>query len=95
LAVVGQFRVESGAQADHEALDAVVSGAMDRGGGPPAALMAHLVRPDGEGFVVLQVWRSEAEMRRFHESVLMPALDQLNLVSGKWTVWPLWGFAAP
>jgi hypothetical protein len=95
MAVVGQFRVESGVQSDHEALDAVVSAAIDRDGGPPAGLMAHLVRPEGEGFVVLQVWRSESEMRRYHESVVTPALDQLNLVSAEWKVWPLWGFAVP
>jgi len=40
MAVVGELRVASGAQADHEALDAVVSAAVDRAGGPPAGLMA-------------------------------------------------------
>ena len=95
MAVVGELRVASGAQSDHEALDAVVSAAMDRAGGPPVGLMAHMVRPDGEGFVIIGVWRSESEMRRFYESVVLPGLDQLRLVPGESTVWPLWGFAAP
>jgi hypothetical protein len=95
MAVVGELRVASGAQSDHEALDAVVSAAMDRAGGPPAGLMAHVVRPDGEGFVIMGVWRSESEMRQFHESVVLPGLDELSLVPGESTVWPLWGFAAP
>ena len=95
MAVISELRVEAGAQSDYEALDALVSAAMDRGGGPPAALMAHMVRPDGEGFVIIGVWRSESGMRAFQESVILPGLDQLSMVPGKSMVWPLWGFAAP
>ena len=68
---------------------------MPRAGGPPAGLMAHMVRPDGEGFVIIGVWRSEPEMRQFNESVVLPGLDEVSLVPGESTVWPLWGFAAP
>lgn len=95
MAVVGQFHVAPATQSDYDALDAVVSAAIDRAGGPPPALMAHMARPDREGFVIIEVWRSEADMRAYHESVVGPALDQLNLVSGERTVSPIWGFAAP
>ena len=95
MAVVGELRVASGAQTDHEALDAVVSAAMASAGGPPAGLMAHVVRPDSEGFVIIGVWRSELEMRQFHKSVVLPGLVEVGLVAGQSTVWPLWGFAAP
>ncbi len=71
MAVVGELRVASGAQSDHEALDAVVSAAMDRAGGPPAGLMVHVVRPDGDGFAIMGVGRSEFERRQFHESVVL------------------------
>ena len=95
MAVIGELQVASGVQSDYDALDALVSAAMGRDGAPPAGLMAHMVRPDGEGFVIIGVWRSESGMRQFQESVILPGLDQLSLVPGESKVWPLWGFAAP
>jgi hypothetical protein len=95
MAVIGQLLVTAGAQSDHDALDAVVSAAMARDGGPPAGLMAHMVRPDGDGFMIIDVWHTESAMRQFFESVVLPGLEEVQLVPRELDVWPLWGFAAP
>lgn len=43
-------------------------------GGPPAGLMAHYVRPAGDGFVICDVGRTEADWRPFYEQVMLASL---------------------
>ncbi len=95
MAVVVEIRVLQASKADHEALDAGVEAAMGQQGGPPAGLMAHFARPEGDGFVICDVWRSEADMRPFVDGVILPALAAAGLASEEPIVSPAWGFARP
>ncbi len=63
-------------------------------GGLPAGLMVHNVRPDRDGFVITEVWRTESEMRHFHEAAVMPALAEVGLDGAEVAGGPL-GFAKP
>ena len=64
-------------------------------GGPPAEFMVNIVRPDSDGFLITAVWRTESEMRRFHEAISVPAFAELGLDAQELEVWPVWGFARP
>ena len=68
---------------------------MVRRGGPPAGLMLHLTRPQGEGFMLINVWRSEAEMRPFYDDVVLPQLAEVGLAHEESKVSPVWAFARP
>jgi hypothetical protein len=95
MAVVGEVRVRSASRAECDALEDRVSSAMMSMGGPPAGFMVTVVRPDSDGFLMIEVWRTESEMRRFHEAVVVPAFAELGLNAQELEVWPVWGFARP
>jgi hypothetical protein len=79
MAVVGDMRIRSASRAECDALEERVTSAMTTMGGPPAGLMVTIVRPDTDGFLITGVWRTESEMRRFYEAVVVPALAELRL----------------
>ena len=57
--------------------------------------MSHAVYPEGEGFVIAEVWRSETEGRRYLDDVLRPLVSGLGLNAHETTVRPIWSFARP
>jgi hypothetical protein len=57
--------------------------------------MSHVVCPQGDGFVVVQVWRTEAEGVGYLDDQLRPLLDQVGLTVTQTTARPVWSFARP
>ncbi|MFJ8012858.1 hypothetical protein [Streptomyces sp. NPDC096339] len=48
-------------------------------GNPPAGLLVHTASPDERGgWMVVDVWESEADYRRFVEDRIMPAARELG-----------------
>ena len=66
MAVLVQLSVSPATQEEFNELDARVGQSMMAAGGPPAGLMSHVVYPEGDGFVVAEVWRTEAEGQASH-----------------------------
>lgn len=69
--------------------------AIAESGAPPVGLMVHIGHPTGDGFTIQDVWRSEAELRSFYESVFMPALAAIGLTYEEPSVTPVWSLALP
>ncbi|WP_350277589.1 hypothetical protein [Kribbella sp. HUAS MG21] len=95
MAVLLQVSVISGTHDQFDELDDRVGQAMEEAGGPPPGLMSHVVYPDGDGFVVADVWRTESEGSSFVDDVLRPLLAELHLKAGETTARPVWSFARP
>ena len=95
MAVVVEILVPRGTQAQYDQLDAGMEAAMGQMGGPPPGLTVHVVRPAGEGFLLSQVWRGEADMRPFYDEVMLPRLVDAGLEPREPSVSTVWGFAAP
>ena len=96
MAVRLQFRVTPATQ-DHQfnQLDEKVGQSMQESGGPPAGLMSHVVYPEADGFIVAEVWRSQAEEEPYIDDVLRPMLSDLGLTAEETTIQPVWSFARP
>jgi hypothetical protein len=95
MAVVLQLFVTSATREQFDELDARVGQAMSDEGGPPPGLMSHVVYPEGDGFVVAEIWRSESEGQRYVDDMLRPLLTEVNLAAGETTARPVWSFARP
>jgi hypothetical protein len=95
MAVVLTVTVSPATREQYNALDDRVGEAMDAAGGPPAGLMSHVVYPEGEGFVVADVWRSEAEGRDYVDGQLRELIADVDLTPGTTEVLPVWSFARP
>ncbi len=95
MAALLQILVTPATQAQFDELDAAVGEAMERAGGPPPGLMSHVVYPKGDGFVVADVWRQEADGRKYVDTVLRLLLANLGLAARETTVLPVWSFARP
>ena len=95
MAVLLQLTVTPATQEQFDQLDARVGESMTQAGGPPAGLMSHVVYPQGEGFVVADVWRTQAEGQPYLDEVLRPLLVELGLTATKTTLLPVWSFARP
>ena len=95
MALVVEVRFARGTRDQHDAADIKVTEAMETLGGPPAGLMFHLTWPDTDGFVILDVWRTEAEAREFLEAVLYPAIADIALTPDEPIFRPVWGMANP
>ena len=93
--IVYESRVANAPKADLDLLDVAVSGAIEELGGPPDGLMVHVVRPEGDGFVIIEVWRDEDTMRRFNDAVLVPRLAEQGLVITGEQTSAVWSFARP
>jgi hypothetical protein len=87
--------VSAATQDQFNELDARVGQSMIQAGGPPAGLMSHVVYPEGDGFVVADVWRTQAEGRDFVDDVLRPLVTEVGLTAHETTVLPVWSFARP
>ena len=64
-------------------------------GGPPVGLMSHVVYPEGDGFVVAEVWRSESAGQHYVDEVLRPLVGGVSLTAADTRVRPVWSFARP
>ena len=95
MAVLLQLPVAPATQEQFNELDAMVGQSMMEAGGPPDGLMSHAVYPEGEGFIVAQVWRSEADGRPYVDDVLRPMVTGLGLNAHETIVRPVWSFARP
>jgi hypothetical protein len=95
MAVLLHVTVTPATQEQFDQLDARVGQTMSQAGGPPAGLMSHVVYPHGEGFVVAEVWRTQAEGEPYVNEVLRPLVIDLGLTVTKSTVLPVWSFARP
>ena len=95
MAVLLQLTVTPATHEQFDQLDARVGESMMQAGGPPAGLMSHIVYPQGEGFVVADVWRTPAEGQRYVDEVLRPLLIDLGLTATESTVLPVWSYARP
>lgn len=95
MAVLLQFTVTPATQDQFDELDARLGESMMEGGGPPPGLMAHVVYPDGGGFVVADVWRAESDGQPFVKDVVHPLLGELGLMASDTIVRPVWSFARP
>ncbi|MBM7785044.1 hypothetical protein [Tenggerimyces flavus] len=95
MAVAVETRIHHATQVEHDALDERIGEAIGAMGCPPAGLMVHFTKPHGDGFVIVDVWRTEAELRSFHDDVLAAALAATGLDADPPVVSPIWGFARP
>lgn len=95
MAALLQILVAPATQEQFDELDVALGEAMGRAGGPPPGLMSHVVYPDGDGFVLADVWRQESEGRSWVDTVLRPLLADLGLAASETTVLPVWSFARP
>jgi len=95
MAVVLRLSVSPATQEEFNELDALVGRSMMAAGGPPDGLMSHVVYPEGEGFVVAEVWRTEAEGQAYVNGVLRPLVTEVGLSPGQTTMLAAWSFARP
>lgn len=95
MAVLLRLLVTSATRDQFNELDARVGQAMSDGGGPPPGLMSHVVYPEGDGFVVAEVWHTESGGQTYVDDVLRLLLADLHLTASETTVLPVWSFARP
>ncbi|MDF2967351.1 MAG: hypothetical protein K0Q93_1129 [Nocardioidaceae bacterium] len=95
MAIVVDTRVPRASKDDADRLDESVNAAIAEMGGPPAGLMVHLTRPEGDGFLLSDVWRSEADMRPFYADVILPKLADAGLEPQEPVISPVWVLARP
>ena len=95
MAVVLRFTVSPATQEQFNVLDDRVGESIMAAGGPPAGLMPNVVYPEGEGFVVAGVWRSETEGRTYVDGPLRGLIAEVGLTAGETDVMPAWSFARP
>lgn len=95
MAVIVRLTVSPATQEQFHVLDDRVGGAMAAAGGPPAGLMSHVVYPEGQGFVVAGVWRSETEGRAYVDGRLRELVADADLIPVETDVVPVWSFARP
>jgi hypothetical protein len=95
MAVAVRITVPAADREKYDALDDRVGQAMMEAGGPPTGLMSHVAHPEGDGFVLAQVWRTEAAFRDHFVGQLRALLSDLGLMPGEPDVVPVWSFAQP
>lgn len=95
MAALLLLTVTSATQDQFNELDARIGQSMGQAGGPPAGLMSHVVYPEGDGFILADVWRTQTEGQSYVEEVLRPLLSELGLKADPATVRPAWSFARP
>ena len=95
MAVLLRITVTPADQDRFDELDARVEQGMSQAGGPPSGPMSHVVYAEGDGFVVADVWRTEADGLHYFDGVLRPLLDELGLTAEETTMSSVWSFARP
>ena len=81
MAVLVQLTVTPATQQQFNELDAAVGQSMTDAGGPPDGLMSHVVYPQGDGFVVAEVWRTESDGQHYVDNVLRQLVSELSLTA--------------
>jgi hypothetical protein len=95
MAVLFRLSVKLATQEQLNELDVHVGQAMMQAGGPPAGLMSHVVYPEGEDFVLAEVWRAPDEAQTYFDTVLRPLMSEVGLTGDETTVSQVWSFARP
>ena len=95
MAIIVRILLEPADQDDHDRLQDAVEAGMSRLGGPPEGLMFHLGYPSGQGFLLVEVWRSEKLFQVWWVEVMEPAIAQVGLVAGEPEFGPVWSLARP
>lgn len=95
MAVVLRLTVSPATRDQYNLLDDRVGQDLTEAGGPPAGLMSHVVHPEGDGFVAVGVWRSEAEARDYVDGRLRGLMAEVDLAPVEVDVVPVWSFARP
>jgi hypothetical protein len=95
VAIVVETLIRQATKAEAEHFDELVENAMTQAGGPPAGFMVHFTRPHGDGFLMVNVWRSENDMQPFYNSTIRPKLAEAGLTGDPPVVSPIWVFARP
>ena len=95
MAIVVETLIPRASKAEAERFDERIEDAMMQMGGPPAGLMVHYTRPAGDGFLLCNVWRTDADMRQFYDGVILPGLADAGLESEEPLIAPVWVFARP
>ena len=95
MAVLVQLKVTPATKQQFDELDAAVGQSMTDAGGPPDGLMSHVVYPEGDGFVVAEVWRTESAGQHYVDDVLRSLVGDLSLTATDTYVRPVWSFARP
>jgi hypothetical protein len=95
MAVLVELMVRPATQDQFDELDDKVGEAMMQAGGPPDGLMAHVVYPEADGFIVAGVWRTSTEGQRYVDDVLRPLITELRMTPEDTTVRAVWSFARP
>jgi len=95
MAIVVETLIPRASRAEAERFDEGIEDAMMQMGGPPAGLMVHYTRPAGDGFLLCNVWRTEADMRQFYDAVILPGLAAAGFASEEPLIAPVWVFARP
>lgn len=95
MAALILLKVAPATQEQFHELDALVGQSMGTAGGPPPGLMSHVAYPEGEGYVVADVWRTTEEGRSYVDDVLRPLMDRVGLPGHETTVLPVWSYARP
>ena len=95
MAIVVETLVPRATRAEAEQFDASIEASMMELGGPPPGLMVHFARPDGDGFLLSNVWRNESDMRPFYDDVVLPRLAEAGLQHEESKIFPVWVLARP
>jgi hypothetical protein len=95
MAVVARVFVRPSDQALHDSIQDAVNAGIAAAGGPPEGLMAHVSLPSGDGFEIVEVWRSEDTWSTYWAEILGPAITGAGLHPDAPEVVSAWGFARP
>jgi hypothetical protein len=95
MAIVVRTFIRPADQDAHDRLQAAVEAGISRLGGPPDGLMIHLGHPSGDGFAIVDAWRSEDTFRRWQSEVMEPALAETGLAASEPEICPVWSLARP
>jgi hypothetical protein len=95
MAVLLRVSLDRATQDQFNELEVRVGQTMMQAGGPPPGLMSHVVYPEGDGFVLAEVWRAPDEGRTYLDTVLRPLMNEVGLTGEATTVSQVWSFARP
>ena len=95
MAVIGLIRIESAGQVDHDRLQELVEQRIAAAGGPPDGLMAHVAHPDGDGFVIVEAWRTEELFRASFDTIVLPSIRDAGLSHVGPEIRDAWSIARP
>ena len=83
MAVQLEITVDRATRDQFDELDDRVGQSMAAAGGPPPGLMSHVVHPEGDGFVLVDVWAVEDQGRAYVDEVLRPLMAEVGLEQGR------------